>query len=124
MNAELAFKLADTPGKSLSEKLTIARDIYIQNNGNGIGFPYAPVDIDFQGFFEDANLSEREQDMIYIANFFHHAYKILHITIRALKEVPSPTDHETLEKVYLRLKKYNLQHRLLKDVDENDFMKY
>ena len=124
MTPELAFKLADIPRRPLSEKLQAARDIYVQNNGDSIGFPYAPVDIDFQGFLEDAVLSEREQDMIYIAHFFHQAYKTLHITIRTMKEIPSPVAHETLEKVYLSMKKYNLQHRLLKDVEETEFMKY
>ena len=31
--------------------LDIAREIYIQNNGDAIGFPYAPVYIDYQKFF-------------------------------------------------------------------------
>lgn len=124
MTPELAFQLADIPGRALSEKLQVALDFYVQNNGDSIGFPYASVDIAFQGFLEDADLSTREQDMIYIAHFFHQAYKTLHITIRSMKEIPSPAAHKTLEKVYLCMKKYNLQHRLLKDIEETEFMKY
>ena len=62
--------------------------------------------------------------MIYLVTFFHQAYTTLHITIRKFKHSPSPKDHETLEKVYITMKKYNLQHLLLKDVQEHDFMIY
>lgn len=124
MTPELAYKLIDPSLTKLSDKLEQAREIYIQSNGDAIGFPYSSGDISFQGFLEEAELTEREQDMIYISTFFHQAYTTLHITMRKFKEMPSPFDHEVLEKVFNTMKKYNLQHCLLKDVPENEFMVY
>lgn len=84
---------------------------------------YSPVDIAFQRFLEQANLSQREKDMITISHFFNSAWKTIHLTVIAMKEAPTPYSVEQLIKIYTLLEKYNLQHLLYGKLTEKQFIK-
>lgn len=83
----------------------------------------APVDISFQKFLDNANLSERERDMIYLSQFFHPAYNTLHLTIRCSFGDLNPYWVNLMYSVYNTLVKYNLENHLLEDLTIKDFNK-
>lgn len=84
---------------------------------------YAQVDIEYQRFLEQVELSERERDLIYISHFFNSAWKTIHITFLSLKEQPSELSLHQVKKVFEYLNKYNLQHLLYNKLSEKQFLK-
>ncbi len=90
---------------------------------NNIKNRLAPVDISFQQFLDDANLSEREKDMIYLSQFFHSAYSTLHITIIAGYGELNPYWADLMYSVYNKLIKYGLEKHMLRNLTVKDFNK-
>lgn len=96
---------------------------FSDNLDHRLNLGYSPVDIDYQRFLEQANLSEREKDVIFISHFFNGAWKTIHITFVAMKEQPTPSSVEQVRKVFSILDKYNLQHLLYNKMSANQFLK-
>lgn len=116
MTPELALSITSKENQSISEWLESAKKLFLQNGGEEIRFPYTTSDIQFQKFLELANLSKREKDMIYLAEFFNAAYHILHFKIVKQKMDLSEYDKEILGNVFEKLSRYNLQSCLLNDL--------
>lgn len=124
MTPELAFKLTKKENQLLSEWITSAKELYESNSNDIIGFPYSNGDIAYLRFTEEANLSDREIDMMYVSNFFNKAYITLHLTIRTLRGHVSPSDSKILTTTYNILEKYNLEHCLLEGLTKKQYQKY
>jgi hypothetical protein len=115
MTPESALQLAQfqDPNGSMSSLLRLAFDIYKQNNHSSYSFPYGEVDFLFQEFIEEADLSQREKDLIYISNFFHYSWKTLHLGIIFENRKPNEYEVDTILKTFYALTRLNLQNKLL-----------
>lgn len=63
---------------------------------------YPTVDIQFAKFTESI-VDQRERDLIYVSNFFHTAYKSLHITVQVMKEELNIYTLDIVKNVYQAL---------------------
>lgn len=124
MTPEIALSLTKKENQSLSEWIKSAKEVYESNVDDIIGFPYSNGDIAYLRFTEEANLSDREMDMVYISNFFNQAYVTLHLTIRTLRGHVSPSDIKILTTTYDILESYNLEHCLLEGLTKKQYQKY
>jgi len=109
--------------KSNSETMSLTNQYYKQNNPNSWDQPFADKDIQFTKLFELVELTEREKDIMYVSNFFHSSYTILHVKILTLGDEPSPTDIYELKRTFSALTRLGALDTLLNSkITEYEFL--
>lgn len=83
---------------------------------------FADVDIQFQTFIDRMDLIEKERDLIFVTNFFHRVYHILHIDIAIYGNTPTTHDVSLVKQTYASLvrlgKEWTLTDNLCKSIIE------
>lgn len=102
---------------SLSTQLQFVLDTCANSNTSPPG-GLSQIDVCFQYFIEQADLSHRERDMVYLSQFFHAAWNTVHITMLGEYKAPTPYDMDILKQVHNVLRHWGLQHTLYK-VDDS-----
>ena len=121
---EIALGLVESfeQPKSMSQTMEQTNSYYTQIKPNNWDKPFLSKDIQFVKFFELMNMTDREKDLLYVANSFHPAYVTLHVTILTLKEHPHPYSLNELQRVFETMKRLNSEHILLDDkIGKNEF---
>lgn len=120
---EIALELAESfeQPTTMSETMEQANFYYEQLRPNNWDKPFLTKDIQFVKFFELMNMSNREQDLLYVATFLQPAFVTLHVTIMAMGEQPSPNAMNELMKTYLALQRLGAPHILLNGMPLNQF---
>lgn len=105
-------------------KLSEVLELQYQNSITNREIPIlGSVDIAFQQFLEQAGLSNREKDLLYISNFFNTAYLLLHVDVKIHKKQLTSNEASYIKEVYQKLKKLGLDHLLIKDFGLKKFNK-
>ena len=86
--------------ESLSAAMNAVNDLC---DANGQLRKFVEVDIQFQTFLDRMDLTQKERDLIYVANFFYRAYQILHVDIAVHSVTPSPYDINVIKQTYASL---------------------
>jgi hypothetical protein len=121
LTAEVAIKISQHEKfDNYSDSMQYVYDI--TGNDHKIDLGFGQVDIDFTQTIEKFKLSDREKDLLYISQFFHHAWKTLHISLALKLDTPSPYALEVCYDVFKRLKNYGLEYQLLKTISEKKFL--
>lgn len=124
-----AFQIVDATNTGpLSSKLRQVNKLIDDYSDKGVvQRTFSNCDINFQEFLEEVHISPRESALIYISNFFHPAWKTVHISCLALKEKPTPYDKKLVLKVFEILKTFGISNKLLNngdfDLTEKKFLK-
>jgi hypothetical protein len=121
LTAEVAIKISEHHKfDNYSDNMQYVYDI--TGNDHKIDLGFGQVDIDFTQTIEKFKLSDREKDLLYISQFFHNAWKTLHISLALKLDQPSPYALEVCYNVFKRLKFYGLEYQLLKTISEKRFL--
>ena len=122
LTAEVAIELSKLEKfHNYSDNMQNVYDNTDKNHKLNLG--YGQIDIDFTKCFEEFKLSDREKDLLYISQFFHHAWKTLHLDLKMKFDNPSSYSLDVCYNVYARLQNYNLAYKLLKELSEKQFLK-
>jgi hypothetical protein len=125
MSKEVALSLADADNpETISRRMELANEYFKQIDPHSWETVFKSSDIQLCKFYEQAELTLRERDMIYITSFLHPCYSDLHTTVLTLGEPLSPSSVDTLDKLFTMLQKYNLTNILLDDkITDDEFIK-
>jgi hypothetical protein len=88
---------------SKSQTMELTNQYYKQNNPNSWDQPFADKDVQFTKLFDIVELTQREKDIMYVSNFFHSSYTILHVKILTLGDEPTETDIYELKRTFSAL---------------------
>jgi hypothetical protein len=132
MNLALSEAIFDrvcglNPDASLSEKMKLSNDMYSNvdylNETTSKIEVFPKLDVYIQSVLDGLLTTEKERDIAYLVNFCEKAWKILHVDLKSKFENPKQHDIETLLRVYRLLVKYGLQHELLCELTEKQYLK-
>lgn len=115
MSKEVALSLAASHAKqgAVSYGMTLANEYYKSMHPDSWDTVFKQSDIQLCKFYEEAQLTQRERDLIYVASFLHPCYTDLHTTVLTLGELLSPASADSLDRLFNILKQYNLTNILL-----------
>lgn len=123
INTALLLAENDNPASN-SEGMELANQYFRQINPNSWETVFPQADIQLCKFYEQANLTQRERDMIYIVSFLNQCYSELHITVLTLGEPLSLASIERLNSMFDKLQQYNLTNILLNGtITDDEFIK-
>ncbi len=97
-----------------------ANEIFRQNS-NDWNLPFAQVDIEYTTFVDHLMVegTQRERDLVYVAHFFHGAWKILHIDVLVQNRDVGDRDKEVVIGVHQALSRLGLLFILMNGIDIN-----
>jgi hypothetical protein len=108
---------------SKSQTMELTNQYYKQNNPNSWDQPFADKDVQFTKLFDIVELTQREKDIMYVSNFFHSSYTILHVKILTLGDEPTETDIYELKRTFSSLTRLCCLDVLLNDkITEYEFL--
>ena len=122
---EVALGLVEALEKptSKSQTMELTNQYYKQNNPNSWDQPFADKDVQFTKLFDIVELTQREKDIMYVSNFFHSSYTILHVKILTLGDEPTETDIYELKRTFSALTRLGCLDVLLNDkITEYEFL--
>lgn len=115
MDSQTALKLTyledNSDDLSVSSRLRLAKEIFSNNNNNNnsnTNFSLSDQDINLMEMFELLDLTERENGIIYISQFYHACYSDYNISIGTLGESLPSSAIDRLIKMYGILRSHGL----------------
>lgn len=120
ISKELACRLAE--GKTAYDKCVSANAISEANGGDII---FCGSDLAILGITEyiKNQCSKREQDLVIAFEGIERAYRMIHISFKVMKELPTKSDKEFVKMVYVALVNLGLSEFLCSEVEYADYIK-
>ena len=106
---------AEYPDGPFVEVMKHANKNAVSNGVSADRLPFDTVDIGFAEFINEINMNknQREIDIAYVTNFYHSAWKSLHITMAVLKETLNEQRKIECLTVYDAMTRLKMSHLLI-----------